>query len=179
MMDSVTSDLERRVSWAVRNVPPQLREDAKQEAWLAIVAASSRFDGRCALASFVARRADGAVQDYLRREDPLSRSERRKVKAGLKSAPIHVAMEHAVIVRVAGDQEAAALSAEARDWLLLLTKRQRAMMRDWLNGESQAEISVRLGVTQGAVSQLYQQAIRRLRKKLRLAGRSSLHGAAR
>jgi RNA polymerase sigma factor (sigma-70 family) len=178
MMDSVTSDLERRVSWAVRNVPPQLREDAQQEAWLGIVAASPRFDGRCSLSTFVARRANGAVQDYLRREDPLSRSERRKVKSGMTDAPRHVGVEHAALVCVEGGQQGAALSADIRDWLPLLTKRQRTVILGLLAGESQSEISSRLGVTVGAVSIVYNTAVRRLRQRLKLTSRLRAPGAS-
>lgn len=63
-------------------VPPHLREDAFQEAAVGVLEALPRFDPSrgASLKTFLSWRAIGAVRDWSRRQDPLSRRHRRLVK---------------------------------------------------------------------------------------------------
>jgi hypothetical protein len=77
--------VKRTVRYAVRRVPSNLLEDATQEAFLAVIEASGRFDEGAGvkIRSFVQYRVCGRVQDFLRKEDPLTRAQRKRVRAGI------------------------------------------------------------------------------------------------
>lgn len=72
------------VNFAVRKVPFELQEDARQEAWLGVLEALPRYDSSRGynVNTFVHQRALGAVKDFLRREDPATRTHRRLIKLG-------------------------------------------------------------------------------------------------
>lgn len=59
-------------------------DDLWQVAWMGAIQAVDKFqeDRNVKLSSFADRRVKGAILDYLREIDPLSRSHRKKVKAG-------------------------------------------------------------------------------------------------
>lgn len=86
-------DLNRLMKRAVAHAPYHLREDAQQEAAIGLWEAEQRYNGTASMETFAAYRMRGRVSDFLRREDPLSRDERAKVKAGTKDAPRHVQLD--------------------------------------------------------------------------------------
>jgi RNA polymerase sigma factor (sigma-70 family) len=83
-VESIPAEITKRITYAVRRVPGYLREDAEQEAALAVLVAMARFDPSRGTRShtFLGYRAAGAVADWWRREDPATRSHRRAIKAG-------------------------------------------------------------------------------------------------
>lgn len=155
-------------TYAARIAPYRLREDAVQEAWLGIVQADSHFDGRCELRTFASQRARGQVLDYLRRNDPLSRSHRRAVKAG-KAEPIRYepVLEHHKFT--AATQEQDAIHAEVRLWLRFLSDRERRIVIRLLDGIPESELACEIGLSRGRVHQIKRRAIARIREGLKLA----------
>jgi len=79
-------ELARRVArHAACRVPSHaIRDDAESAGLLGLVEAADRFDPSRGVPfdAFARRRVQGAVLDFLRGEDPLSRDERKKVRAG-------------------------------------------------------------------------------------------------
>ncbi len=68
-----------------------LIQEGLLEAWLAI----PRYDGKTgSLAGWCSIRARGAMYDYLRRIDPLSRDHRRECSLGLAEAPRIYSLDH-------------------------------------------------------------------------------------
>jgi DNA-directed RNA polymerase specialized sigma subunit len=67
-------------------------EDFMQEAWIRALSVAQRFDpGRgVSLRSFAAPAVHGAIRDFLRKIDPLSRGDRDRVKRGELIAPTFV-----------------------------------------------------------------------------------------
>lgn len=74
-------------------VTPVDHSDLVSVGWLGAIAAVDRFDGsRAQLATYADRKIKGAIQDYLRKVDPLSRRRRRELKAAGESGPVTVAI---------------------------------------------------------------------------------------
>jgi len=104
--------LKKRARWASLGAPRYLMRDAEQEAWIGIMQALERYDGRIRFDSWAARRANGAVIDFLRREDILSRNDRKRVQRGEADAPARVTIDECWMRPTPADQEEKTLCAE-------------------------------------------------------------------
>lgn len=131
-----SSKLTRRINFLVRSLPQELREDARQEAWVGILKARGRFDSGKGASSttYAGIRACGAVRDFARREDPLTRRQRREVREGLWT--VTIVPTEACIGTLRDDtpnpEEAAVKKSASRavvEALLKLKPRQRALLQ--------------------------------------------------
>jgi len=162
------SGLGRRVEWAARCAPPSLRADAQQEAWLRIVQAAGRYDGRILAKTFFTHQANGAVKDFLRREDPLTRRQRAKVNSGADSAPVRVgtsAIARSCASRAVQDDLVAL--RELREAVERLEGLERIAIDSMLREETIEELSDAIGLSISAVAFYRTRAIGRLRRYLR------------
>jgi RNA polymerase sigma factor (sigma-70 family) len=169
MTPAEEGQIDRSIGWIVRHsaISYDLVEDAKQEAWLGALGAMDRFrrDGGAALSTFVMGRARGQILDFLRREDPLTRSQRKKVRAGT-AMPLQFAPESSLAELSAPCES----DPTARiDVLRLLgglnCAQRRVVVGMYLEERSTAEVAKNLGVPTGQVLQVKAEAMRRMRAR--------------
>jgi RNA polymerase sigma factor (sigma-70 family) len=154
---------------AALKVPLYLRDDAEAEALAALVDAYQRFDPtKASWTTYALPRARGAILDFLRRWNPLSRGMRAKVKTG----QIHD------VVRVSADtkdrygrsilDQIPAIEASEKDIIhavdsvkriSLLPMRLRKVIKARLHGSSIAEIAKSEKIHVTRVSQLIGEAL--------------------
>src|ERR1043166_2446066 len=82
-------------SWAALSAPTCCREDAKQEAWVGILTAerSYRKGKGTSLHSYTRMKPEYGVQEFLRRNDPLTRRHRQKIENDELPAVCHITYE--------------------------------------------------------------------------------------
>lgn len=182
---------ERMWRKAARSLPRAIdRDDLRSAALLGLVEAAQKFDPtRTPVERFPAyacRRIHGAVYDYLRELDCLSRGQRAQVKAGM-AEPIRVvslnAMYHAwenndehsgnqpanLDEILAWPERPRDKHAEQRveDVLALLEPRYREILSAvYLHGMTGCALAARMGVAPSRVSQLINEAIRIVRERV-------------
>lgn len=171
----LTPRTKRMVEIMVRTmaIPSQDQDDATQEAWLGVIDAASRFDGRCQLVAFAQHRVRGRILDWQRAEDPLTRDHRRKVKAGkLPNVSRAELSEAACATRaIQPNQAALVMAREIREAVQRLPEPLRTVVvRTYFEGAEQTEIARDLGLslTSGRISQMLTRARRMLRQLLEL-----------
>ena len=155
------------LSWVLRKVPPHLRDDARQEALLAAWRAERRYDSdRSSPSTFAKRCATGAVLDFLRQEDPLSRVERKRVKDGLRE-DIHF-VEISPEERDLQASPARTVAAiEAQRLLAHATPREHYVLRMiFIFGMTLREAGRQIGVSQGRAFQIRNAGLQRIREKV-------------
>lgn len=168
-------DIMRELDFSARAVRPRLREDARQEAALAVLQALPRFDparGAC-LRTFVSARARGAVLDFCRRSDPLSRQHRKKVRDGdAEEVIVQCLDKFAFRIRdKAESQESLAVSRSIAEEtirsLWRLNRRELYVVTEIFWGDrSQKDLSEELGCHESWVSHIKIAALRKLREAL-------------
>ena len=167
-----TLDLVNRIARAiVRRLPPCVTlDDLTGAGMIGLIQAADRFNNSRGLEfrTYAQHRIRGAMQDFLRNEDPLSRTERRRVR-GTVNAPgttVNVSLD-LVSLSQAASQPDLTLRSEIRDARRCLSAQENLVIAliydfDWNNREVAAE----LNVTEGRVSQIKQHAIAKLRRRL-------------
>jgi RNA polymerase sigma factor (sigma-70 family) len=125
------------------------------------------------LASWQCQRVKGAILDFLRREDPLNRHQRKEVKDGAASEVSVVCIDK-ITYRVAGPPNDLPTEIEARRWLSFLTPRERRVIVGmfWLQ-ETDAEIAEVVGVSCGRVRGIRAEAVQRIRSRIRWSGKAA------
>lgn len=162
----------------MRRVSPDLREDARQEVFLGVFAALPRYDpSRGGLTTFLQRRAAGALQDFWRRRDPVTRFQRGKIKRGETTfePPAFVPFDNLTDHDLPADRGASALDellyaescAQLHAGLGQLNPRALlVLMAFYRDGRTLADIAEELGVRHPRVWQIRKAAIERLRRLL-------------
>lgn len=147
-----------------------LVEDARQVGYVGMLQAAARFDPECGLkfSTFAEWRIRGAIQDWLRCEDCLTRSQRKAVQGGIDPPLILTPLTRAVRVpgRVAGIEER--IDAErAGRWLMIaidaLPERNRTVVQKRLQGMGFSAIGRAIGVSTSRAWQLMTEAVGMLR----------------
>lgn len=142
-------------------------EELESAAWLGAIGAVDRYNpSRGKLQTFADRRIRGAMLDYCREVDPLSRRHRREVQ-GSGWAPVHVELDPALV-----DLDRMHEVIDARQTVDVLTRRARLSERQayvierfYFDGVRPVEIARELGCHQSRVGQLRAEALKQLRKK--------------
>jgi RNA polymerase sigma factor for flagellar operon FliA len=162
-----------------RRLPPCVTfDDLASAGMLGLIQAVDRFDQTRGLKfkTYAQHRIWGAMQDFLRDEDPLSRTERRRVRAsapalsatgyGIPGAT--VSLDQIPMSRLASPaQPAFMLRSEVREARRCLSPRENRVIQllydfDWKS----REVAVELHVNESRVSQIKQRAIAKLRLQL-------------
>jgi RNA polymerase sigma factor for flagellar operon FliA len=140
-------------------------EDLYQAAAIGLIDAARTFraDRGCQFSTFAACRIRGAILDYLRRADFLTRGHRAQVR---DDPPLHVPIESGQEDRRA----TASQTVEERDQIAVvlscLSSRERAIVVLYdLEGLSMREIGRSLGMSENRVSQIRANVLARLRAR--------------
>jgi RNA polymerase sigma factor (sigma-70 family) len=161
-----------------RRVPPCVTfDDLASAGMIGLIHAVDNFDQSRGLKfrTYAQHRIWGAMQDFLRDEDPLSRTERRRVRASALTMSATGYATHATVsldqipVRLLASpaQPGLAIRSEVRQARRCLSTRENRVIEllydfDWLAREVAAE----LGVNESRVSQIKLRAISKLRLQL-------------
>jgi RNA polymerase sigma factor for flagellar operon FliA len=175
-------DLVKQVAGIVkRRVPPQIEvDDLESAGMLGLLSAATAFDRARGIAfgAFARRRIHGAMLDYLRDNDSLTRHERHLVRTGeLRVFELQLHADNPEFRRIAEAVDArplpdatcaALLQAEhVRREVARLPKRERYVIEQhFARGRLLADIGTDLRIGQARVSQLKAQALGRLRRWL-------------
>ena len=162
-------EMEDMLRYVSRPVAEWIRKDARQEARIGLLEAASRYqEGRGASAVTWARqRCLGAVLDFIRREDPLTRVQRARVQSGEDLPPDKVELD--VIWNISEPPAPVEAFADANRLLAALPGRLLSVVRLYYwEGYTYLEISEKLGYSLPRVAQLHAAAIARMRSYARL-----------
>lgn len=182
----LTPELERQVAllMARARVPAEFYLDVRQAVYLALVLAWERYDPARGVQfkTYAEWKIRGAIYDWMRQNDPLSRSDRKRVQRGELSDP-ECSLELDELARIIPtldrSPEALAIANEVREWLRLLTPNQRrAIQARYFEERPLLEIANELGVHVSRVHQLCVDALYRLRRSLKLDRPKTLSAAA-
>lgn len=170
LREAFGAQIARKIAWAARVTPPALREDAMQEAALEVHLALGRYRESEGVkpATFCALRVRGAVMDFGRKEDPLTRRERQEVKRG-EAVPI-VFDDLCTGRRMASAEP----NPERRALAIVRVERIRSILsrREWIAiegfyvlGLTNGEIGAQLGCGEARASQIRERALSKIRKR--------------
>lgn len=173
---ALTPKLERKITalMALSHVPFEASRDVRQAIYLAICESWERFDPvqGVEFETFVDRRVRGAIADYARRQDTLSREDRKRVQRGEMAPPdAGIPLKLIARTRPASDRtpEQSAMLNEVRDWLRLLTGNERRVLEAYYFEERKlGDIAQELHLHLSRTAALRVQAIARLRTCLKL-----------
>lgn len=159
-------------------------EDLVSAAWLGAIDAVDRFDPerQVELKAYAKWRIHGALNDYLRSVDHLSRDSRAAVKRGEMREPIIFSIDKLVMDRfhhadnpspheMIADEHADAERARRDARLVLrsifgraqLRPRNARILKRWMEGETLKAIAESHGMNESRASQVCSRAIRKLR----------------
>jgi RNA polymerase sigma factor (sigma-70 family) len=153
-------------------VPPCITlDDLVSAGTVGLIQAVDRFDhGRgMKFRTYAQHRIQGAMRDFLREEDPLSRTERRRVReSAAGSSPTTVSLDEIHLHRLPAPAQPAFTTRfdvrEARRSLSPRENRVIALLYDF--GWQSREVAAELRVNESRVSQIKQRAIAKLRLEL-------------
>jgi RNA polymerase sigma factor (sigma-70 family) len=167
------SPIARVLSWAVRRVPLESRDDALQEARLRYWRVAGRFDDAqgASLQTYMQQHVTGAVKDFCRSQDPLSRRQRQKVRGGSAAKVTQVGLVALDWTPNAGKSpEYLAIAAEAHRLIGLASGKGRTVLTIMCaDDKNLSETAAELGMTPERTSQYREKALRQIRRKIRLA----------
>jgi RNA polymerase sigma factor for flagellar operon FliA len=162
-----------------RRVPPCVTfDDLTSGGTVGLIEAVDRFDSSRDLKfrSYAQHRVMGAMLDFLRGEDPLSRGERRRVRdsasavgaKGCGTKPMTVSLDHILLAHVSASTPADfAVRSEIREARQCLSPREnRVIVLLYVFGWQNREVAADLNVNESRVSQIKQRAISKLRLQL-------------
>ena len=162
-----------------RRVPPCVTfDDLASAGMIGLIHAVDRFDQTRGLKfrTYAQHRIWGAMQDFLRDEDPLSRTERRRVRAsasalsatGYGVPPATVSLDQIPVRCLASTaQPAFTLRAEVREARRCLSPRENRVIELLYDfGWQSREVAVEMRVNESRVSQIKTRAISKLRLQL-------------
>lgn len=147
-------------------------DDLISAGWVGLLSAAPRWTpGRASFSSFCLRRASGAMLDYLRDLDHLSRSERKKAKADERPTLTVVAVEglHERYQLVDSEWKSQQLAHDySIDVTTLMDKagigsRYRFAVTCRLRGENMKAIGKQLGVNESRASQMVAESVAKMR----------------
>jgi RNA polymerase sigma factor for flagellar operon FliA len=177
----IVNNLARRFK---RRVPPCVTfDDLASAGTIGLIEAVDRFDASRGLKfkSYAQHRVMGAMLDFLRAEDPLSRSERRRVRdsapalraTGYGIPPATVSLDQIPVRRLASPaQPAFTLRAEVREARRCLSPRENRVIELVYDlGWQSREVATELRVNESRVSQIKQRAMSKLRVELDAASK--------
>lgn len=161
-------------------------EDLVSAGWLGAIYAVDRFDParHVELGAFATFRIRGAIEDYLRHIDHLSRDHRAAVKLGTEESPVVFSIDQRIDLHShcsswdlisahdsIGDDHAEA-EQRRRDARLTLRSifarahlrpRSARMLRRWMEGDKLKALAEEYGINESRASQICSQAIQKLR----------------
>lgn len=149
-----------------------LIDDLVQEGQIGFLEAARRFDPSrgIKLTTYAMPRARGAMQDYLREADPLSRRQRQLARQGIDCGPQIVPLAtYAEETFGQADRELAAIDNrdEIDELLRGMKGRDRQILELYYLADcTMAEIAAAIGITESYVSMLHGQALARLRERI-------------
>ena len=162
-----------------RRVPPCVTfDDLASAGMIGLIHAVDRFDQTRGLKfrTYAQHRIQGAMQDFLRDEDPLSRTERRRVRAsapalsatGYGILPATVSLDQIPVRCLASTaQPAFTLRAEVREARRCLSPRENRVIELLYDfGWQSREVALEMHVNESRVSQIKTRAISKLRLQL-------------
>ena len=153
-------------------VPPCITlDDLISAGMVGLIQAVDRFDHarRLKFGTYAQHRIQGAMLDFLREEDPLSRTERRRVReSALVLNPTTVSLDAAQLHRLpAPAQPAFATRFDVREARRSLSPRENRVIALLYDSDWQSrEVAAELRVNESRVSQIKQRAIAKLRLEL-------------
>lgn len=136
-------------------------DDLVGEAMLRIVKAQKTFDGRKDCRGFVALHALGAMRDFGRHQNEV------QTRYGVSIMRCDVRQADDVPVSFIPLSQWRFLMDSMR---ALAPRLRRVILLRYFNGQELQEIGDSFGVTDGRISQLHTEAIKRLRRELRMRG---------
>lgn len=156
-------------------IPYELKPDAIQCGYVGLLQAAERFDLNAGFkfSTFAERRIRGAIQDFLRDSDTLSRSHRKAVQRGevdqVRNVPLTLPLVRNL--RAAAQPMEHAIDHErARAWLHgaieTLPEQNKQAVRLALTGLRCRPIGQAMGVCESRVSQLLTGAVRLMAQRL-------------
>ena len=162
------------------HIPPDLLEDARQEAWIGVLEATQRYNGSTKIRTFASHRCSGRIKDFMRREDPLTRGQRKKVQAG-EAEPVQILStslltDHECWTQLGGlprdklrasDTSLTASTDVAILMSFLSPKERRVISMFYLEERSAREIAGVLGCCVGWIVELRRNALARMRRSAR------------
>lgn len=164
-----------------RRVPPSVTmDDLISAGTIGLIQAVDRFDPShgIKLKTFAERRILGAMLDLLRREDPLSRSERRRVRTG-NCEPVRIESLEQLSIEKQGSipaantpsplEQAMTTDLECRvsaQRTKLSTTEQQVLSLRYKDGLTNVAIGLRLSLHESRVSQISVHAVRKLQQML-------------
>lgn len=159
-------DCERQVkllTWQVaRKLYENMYEDLLSVAWIDAIQAVDRHDPeKGKLSTIVKRRVTGALLDYLRAIDPLTRGQRKKAKRDESFALVHIPLSDQIVDKADYFQHTVtAVSLDSALRKTCLTRNERLV----LMGLNFKFLAGRWGVTQSRISHINTGAIKKIRK---------------
>jgi len=163
-------------------VPPSVTlDDLITAGTLGLIQAVDRFDPTCRarFSSYAQHRIHGAMLDFLRSEDPLSRVERRRIRQiDSVGGPVTVSIDqmpsdHLRSNTHADLQTLATVTLWDAARRCLSGRENRVLKMIYLLGRSNREVAIEIGVNESRVSQLKSRAISKLRHYLTDKGRGA------
>ena len=168
----------RALSWAVRHVPLDSRDDALQEARLRYWRVAERFDDSrgVSLDTYTQKHMTGAVKDFRRSQDLLSRVQRQKVQRGAADNVTQVGLVALRWTPNRGNSpERLAIAAEAHRLIDLTSGMGRTVLTIMCAGDKNlCETAAELGMSLASACQHRAKALRQIRRRIRLAPRICL-----
>jgi RNA polymerase sigma factor (sigma-70 family) len=160
-----------------RRLPPCVTfDDLRSAGMIGLIEAIDRFDASrgLELRNFAQHRISGAMLDFLRAEDPLSRAERRRLRDSGSTAtgPVTVSLDQMpsrLWSRMVGIHdhaaEASLLRSELREMRQCLSAREdRVIALLFESGWRNSQVAAVLKVNESRVSQIKQRALMKLRR---------------
>lgn len=158
-----------------RRLPANVeRDDIDQAARMGLIDAALRFDAArgATFETFARWRINGAVRDYLRSLDCVSKEERAKINAGEASERVELRvddlyLEPRAVQRTPEEASMAAqFAAQLRNLVEGLSGRQRTIVRQYYyHDQTMAAIGGELGVNEARISQVHKRTIETLRQE--------------
>lgn len=165
-------DLVNRIARSlISRLPPCVTlDDLTGAGMVGLIQAVDRFDRTRGLefSTYARHRIRGAMQDFLRGEDPVSRAERKRLRANPgKSATGNVSLDGLPANRIPASQPEFAIRSEVCEARRCLSARENRVIGMLFDlGWQNQEIAAELKVNPSRVSQIKQQAILKLRQRL-------------
>ncbi len=167
-----------------RRLPANVeRDDIDQAARMGLIDAALRFDAArgATFETFARWRINGAVRDYLRSLDCVSKEERAKINAGEASERVELRvddlyLEPRAVQRTPEEASMAAqFAAQLRNLVEGLSGRQRTIVRQYYyHDQAMAAIGEDLGVGEARISQVHKRAIETLRAEPAFVARKAV-----
>lgn len=158
-----------------RALPPHVElDDIQQAARMGLIEAALRFDASrgATFQTFARWRINGAIRDYLRGLDAVSKEDRARINAGEAGAPVHLNVDELYIEPRAAQRSpedasiAAQITAQIATLIEGLSGRKRTIVREYYYHErTMADIGDALGVKEARISQVHKKTIEALRQE--------------